>query len=53
MRGVDLQVGSKSRPYQEIIIDVMKLSMENMEVVVKEGFQCFKVGTYPKRWPAS
>ena len=35
VRGVDLQVGIKSSPDQEISIEVMKLLMENMEVAVK------------------
>ena len=36
MRKVDLRVGRKSRRYQEISIEVMKLLMEKMEVEVKE-----------------
>ena len=35
MRVVDLLVESKFRPYQEIIVDVMKLLMNKMEVAVK------------------
>ena len=35
MRGVELRVGSKSRPDQEISIELMKLLMEKMEVAVK------------------
>ena len=35
MRGVDLRVGSKSRPDQAISIEIMKLLINNMELVVK------------------
>ena len=35
MRGVDLRVGSKSRPDQAIRIEVMKLLMDNMEEELK------------------
>ena len=33
--GVELQVGSKSRPYQAIIMEVMRFLMNKMEVAVK------------------
>ena len=35
MKGVDLQVGIKYKPDQEISIELMKLLMEKMEVAVK------------------
>ena len=34
MRGVELRVGSKSKPDRTIIIEVMKLLMDKMEVLV-------------------
>ena len=33
--GVQMRVGSKYRAYQSIIIEVMKVLMDNMEVAVK------------------
>ena len=35
LRGVNLQIEIKSRPDQEINVDVMKLLMNKMEVVLK------------------
>ena len=44
MRGVDLRVGSKSRPDQKISTEMMKLLMENIEVAVKGRFSMLERG---------
>ena len=49
MRGVELWVGSKSRPGQKISIEVMKLLMENMEVAVKGKFSMLERGYLTKK----
>ena len=45
VRGLELRVGRNSMLDQAIIIEVIKLLMNNMEVVVKGRFQCWKGGT--------
>ena len=49
MRGVELRVGSKSRPDQLISVEVMKLLMKKMEVAVKVKVSMLEIRCLPKK----
>ena len=49
MRGVELRVGSKSRPDQAIIIEAMKLLMKKMEVAVNGNVSMLEVRDLTKK----